>query len=150
METDYNALYETVTVELQDLRSQKTALEKEIARKRQFLVSLGRMLGKPASTDSPQGPKGAILEVLQAANEPLTPAEIVSRAKELGYSFTASKNPMPPVVATLKRMVDSGEAVAMQWLNNRTAYRWAKAISEPEDVMQGVMRRIVAQNKAKK
>lgn len=124
METDYEKIYEDAIFELELLISKKKDMEREIARKKQFVISLGRMLGKPDAelADIPFSLKTIIIETLRAANEPLAPSQIIHRVREYAPNFFSNyKNPLPPVTTTLKRLVKAKQVSASK-IKGKTVY----------------------------
>jgi hypothetical protein len=140
MGLDYNKVYEATRTEIAELERESAELDREIARKRQFLLSLGRMLGKDGPVRSKgkyqgQGLTPACALVLKAAYEPLSPTDVYERLKDAQFRFAKRASPVSTIGITLKRLADSGKALR-QGSDRRPLYTWNWS-SKTENIESG-------------
>jgi len=128
VDLDYNKIYEATRTKIAELENERAELDREIARRRQFLLNLGRMLGKEGPSPSKgkyqgAGMKAACALVLKAAYEPLTPTDVHERLKEAQFAFAKRANPVSIVGITLRRMAQAGEVIN-HGSERRPSYVW--------------------------
>lgn len=109
-------------------------LDKEIARVKKYLIGTIQMIEDTSNAQLPPnlakalvardqaGLKEMCLEVLKAAYEPLTASEVIKELQDRGHPLIYKK-PLPVISTTLKRLVDSGEAIPMK-KDGKVAYEW--------------------------
>jgi hypothetical protein len=113
---------------LSELERKRAELEERISQLRKLMVGLEPMLAGEdvaAFIDSAfpdVGLKSMCIGVLQATNKALTPSEILRELRDLfHYDVDKYSNPTAVITTTLKRMVESGEAIPRN-RDGRTVY----------------------------
>jgi len=119
--------------ELDGLLEKRAALDKKIAKLLLEIGSLARLTGgwdsiaqlisnTKKATVQELGLKASCREVLLAADDPLTPSEVVQRIEELGLRRTDASL-LASIHTTLRRMAQQGQAEEMGTKAGRKAYK---------------------------
>lgn len=110
-------------------------LDKEIARTKKYLLGTFQMLQGTSKVQLPanlaktlaerdqSGLKEVCLEILKAAYEALTVAEVIKELRDRGFPVDEYKKPIAVIKITLNRLVDSGEAITTI-KDGKPAYEW--------------------------
>jgi hypothetical protein len=121
MSIDYKSWYRNAAAELARLRTQKTELDRAVADCDQQIAALTRTMNAIAplageeslSSDAPPaGFTDSIRNILSAASDPLSAAEVRDRLSALGFDMNSYSNPLATIHTVLRRLVDAREAEA--------------------------------------
>jgi hypothetical protein len=137
-DADYQALVKAAFIKFVALHEQRTNVDTEIAKLRQFIFAAGNMLPdkerdaviaemaliKEAGQIRDASLSEATRTVLeQCGRKWLTVREVRDRLESSGFDFTGyTANPLASVSTTLKRM--KGDEVESTVIEGVTAYRW--------------------------
>jgi hypothetical protein len=148
----YDVAYETALDELDELMTQREALDekrdamdKRIIRLRKGLLGLGALCSLtseqvreahpelfPDSIDPDTGLSDAVREVLKTSDSFISPVFIRDFLRDNGYEISKYKNALASIHTVLKRLRSQGEVFDSN-REGRTVYKWnPKQNPEPE------------------
>ena len=137
MTDSYNKALEDAQAELVELTNQRADIDRRIARLKAFIAA-ARNVNPASFTEAvqnwlndfvvPASLKDACVQVLHAAYKALTSSEVVYELRELGFDIDSYSNPVAVVTTTLKRLVESSEALEEDRPDGKKAYKLKPAI----------------------
>jgi hypothetical protein len=122
--------------ELKELLRQDAQLQRHIARLEKLISKLSASLDEPLQ-DATQitkvlrrkaGLTGMCLLTLKASYKALTPSEVVSNLKDMGFNIERYENPVSAVTTTLKRLVEKDDVLETE-KDGKKAYYYVGARS---------------------
>ena len=131
----HKRMFSELKDELDQLLDRRAQLDRQIARLRQALIGLDRVVTGESAQQKPEalkailglrskvGLKDMVIEVLRGAYRPLTPAEVVKGLEELRYDFGKTTNKTGAVTVTLIRLAGTGE-VKIHKKDGKKSYEW--------------------------
>jgi hypothetical protein len=116
----YEKTLATAVAELKALQTKQAEIDKQIVSTKQMIVSLRALLGKKTDVGAAIGLKDGCLQVLRAAETPLTLAQVATELEKIGFSLGRYSNPMSAVKNTLARMI--GKEIKVETTKGKKRY----------------------------
>lgn len=118
------------------------AEEKNIARLREFIVTMSKLLGEEFVEEDTLGLTDAIRQAFKTHTTALQPTEVRDKLQQLGHDLTKYGNMMASIHAVINRLVAKQEIVRADAVGGKPAFRWNTAPRAP--VPPASMRRIIS------
>ena len=97
--------------------------EKNIARLREFIVTMSRLLGEEFVEEDTLGLTDAIRQAFKTSTAPLQPTEVRDRLRTLGYDLSKYGNMMASIHAVISRLATRKE-IELYTVAGKPAYQW--------------------------
>jgi hypothetical protein len=134
--TDYQRALDAALRELEQALADRAALETRIAQLHETVGTLTRLCGFTPTV--PFGLTDACRMALRCAAGPMTAIEMRNRLDATGFDLTRYANALAAIHTVLKRLVDAGEASAVDAdESSRLAYAFREADSSNAKTRRG-------------
>jgi hypothetical protein len=99
------------------------AEEKNIARLREFIVTMSKLLGEEFIEEDTLGLTDAIRQTYKISTTALQPTELRDKLRSMGYDLTKYGNMMASIHAVIQRLLSRGE-IEQTTISGRPAHQW--------------------------
>jgi hypothetical protein len=128
-EQTYLKAYKAAQKEYEELQAKRAEIDSRLARVRQIVLSLARLVGDEQVTDSDLVDSGlteAVGKVLRVTGASLTPAQIRDELARMGFDIKRFKSIIPSITKVLERLSKKGHVdIGKQRGSKKKFYMWS-------------------------